>query len=156
MGWRTIDQGLVLKAALTGGLIAGLVDVGAASIINRTSPRVILQAIASGILGMSAYKLSWTVLFGLVLQVVMSILIAAIYSEAAAAMPSLRRHPYQSGLAYGVVVFLVMNFVVVPLSAAAPKPAHVTVAWLLMNVGAMLLFGVLVSLAANRILADRS
>ena len=156
MRGRMIDQRGVLKAALVGGLVAGMVDIGAASLINDASPTVILQAIASGLLGMAAYKLSWTVALGLVLQVLMSIVIAAIYSEAAGAISLLRRHPYLSGLGYGLGVFVVMNFVVVPLSAAAPKPTHVTLAWVLMNVAAMLLFGVLVSFAANRFLEDRS
>ena len=40
-------MGIVFAA----GLVAGTIDIGAASLINRLSPVVILQAVASGLLG---------------------------------------------------------------------------------------------------------
>jgi len=46
-------------------------------------------------------------------------------------------------------VFVVMNLVVVPLSAFAPKPKHVTLAFLSLNLAAMLVFGVLVATLAR-------
>ena len=40
-------MGIVFAA----GLVAGTIDIGAASLINRLNPVVILQAVASGLLG---------------------------------------------------------------------------------------------------------
>jgi hypothetical protein len=55
---------------------------------------------------------------------------------------------------YGVVVFIVMNFVVVPLSVAPIKPGWALSApSIVKNLVAMLVFGWLVAYAANRFLA---
>ena len=54
-----------------------------------------------------------------------------------------------AGLAYGVVVFVVMEFVVVPLSAA--KNPHFTALSLLENVLAMLLYGLIIAFFARRV-----
>ena len=43
-----------LVAMLVGGLIAGTVDIGAASLISDYSPLIILKHIAGGLLGKSA------------------------------------------------------------------------------------------------------
>ena len=150
---RAIKSGAVLESALAAGLLAGLVDIAVAALINHASPKLILQAIASGLLGLSAYKATWTVALGFVLQILMSIAIAAIYAAAATRIVLLRRRPYSAGLAYGVGVFLVMNMIVVPLSAFGPKPTHITSTWLVLNLAAMLLFGLLVSIPVSRILA---
>jgi len=149
---RARTSGGLIEAALAAGLLAGLVDIAVATVINHASPKLILQAVASGLLGLSAYKANWTVALGFVLQILMSIVIAAIYAAAATRITVLSRRPYSLGLAYGVGIFLVMNLVVVPLSAFGPRPAHVTSAWLLLNLAAMLLFGLLVSVPVSRIL----
>lgn len=52
----------------------------------------------------------------------MSIVIAAIYVAVTAARPAMRRRWLASGFAAGVVIFLVMNYLVVPLSAAPFRP----------------------------------
>jgi uncharacterized membrane protein YagU involved in acid resistance len=151
---QAISQLTVAKAAIAAGAVAGVIDIGAASLINHASPTLILQAIASGLLGLSAYKSTWTVALGGILQLLMSIAIAAIYAEAATAMPMLRDRPYRCGLAYGVGVFLVMNLIVVPLSGFAPRPSHVALTWVALNLIAMLFFGVVVSLLVSRFLED--
>src|SRR5882762_3184013 len=107
------------KAILCGGFIAGAIDIGAASVINWLSPLIIMQAIASGVLGKASFQGGLTsAALGLVLQWAMSILIAAIYVLAATRIPRLGKHWVPCGLLYGVVVYFVMTYVVVPLSAA--------------------------------------
>jgi hypothetical protein len=59
---------------------------------------------------------------GLVLQWGMSIVIAAIYVAVTAARPAMRRRWLASGVATGVVIFLAVNYLVVPLSAAPFRP----------------------------------
>lgn len=55
---------------------------------------------------------------GLILQWAMSWIIAAVYVGAARYLAALGRHWPAAGLCFGLVVFGVMNYVVVPLSAA--------------------------------------
>ena len=139
-----VSRASVLTAILRGGLLAGTVDIAAASLINGISPLIILRAIASGLLGRAAFQGGLPVaLLGLFLQWAMSLLIAAIFVVAAQWMAWMRKRWVAAGLAYGVVVFVVMEYVVVPLSAAM-KP-HFTTWSLLENVAAMLLFGLIVS-----------
>ena len=91
---------------------------------------------------------------GLVLQWVMSIIIAGIFALAAARIPALARRWVLNGALYGAVVFIVMNFVVVPLSVAPLKPGWALSAEsVVKNLFAMLVFGWLVAFVANRFLA---
>ncbi|MGH8426692.1 MAG: hypothetical protein ACRES7_01750 [Gammaproteobacteria bacterium] len=148
-----------LKAILYGGFIAGTIDIGAAALINWLSPVVILHAIASGVLGKASFNGGTTsALLGLALQWGMSLIIAAIYVIAARWILWLTRLWILGGLAYGVVIFFVMNYIVVPLSAAAP-PHYFTMQRLLHrfppdkfieNLLAMFLFGLIVAFFAHR------
>lgn len=139
-----------LKAIVFGGLSAGTIDVGSACVINRLSPAVILHAIASGLLGAAAFRggLS-TALAGLALQWLMSLLIAAVFVAAAVRLDWVTRRWMAAGVAYGAVIYLVMNFAVVPLSAAPFHP-HFTAGKVLENLLAMILFGLIVSGCARR------
>lgn len=146
----SVSRPSALSSILWGGLFAGTVDIGAAALINQLDPMIILRAIASGLLGRAAFHGGIPVsLLGLVLQWGMSLLIAAIFVASAHRMSWLRERWMAAGLAYGVVVFLVMEFVVVPLSAAA-NPRFTAVS-LLENVLAMLLFGVIVAFFARKL-----
>lgn len=138
------------NAMLLGGLIAGTVDIGAAALINDVSPVRILYFIAGGVLGRLALEggaLAATL--GLALQWVMSLLIAAVYVIVSRRFPALRRVWIAGGLAYGPIIFLVMNYAVVPLSAWGRWP-HFTAAKAIANLLAMLLFGVIVAYFAKR------
>jgi uncharacterized membrane protein YagU involved in acid resistance len=148
-------MGPVLKCSVYAGLVAGTVDIAAASLINMVNPLFILLAIASGLLGKAAFHGGGgTMVLGLVLQWVMSIIIAGIYALAAARIPALARRWVLNGALYGVVVFIVMNFVVVPLSVAPLKPGWALSAEsVVKNLLAMLVFGWLVAYTANRFLA---
>lgn len=139
-----------LIAILYGGFVAGTIDIGAASLINGISPFVILRAIASGLLGKAAFQGGLPVsLLGLGLQWAMSLLIAAIFVFAARRLAWLSRRWVAAGVSYGVAVFVVMEYVVVPLSAAWPK-VHFTTASLIENLLAMMLFGLIVAFFARR------
>jgi uncharacterized membrane protein YagU involved in acid resistance len=138
-------------AILCGGFVAGTIDIGSACAINMLSPIVILHAIASGLLGKASYSGGLpTALLGLVLQWAMSLVIAAVYVYASRLMPVLARRWLTFGLLYGIAVFAVMSFVVVPLSAAYPKPTHVSLQGAVLNLLAMFLFGVIVAFFTNR------
>jgi hypothetical protein len=142
----------VLKSLLYGGLIAGTIDIGAAAIISKANPLFILQAVATGLFGRASFQGGGgTMVSGMLLQWAMSILIAAIFTYAANSWSVLARRWFLWGTLYGVVVFLVMNYVVVPLSAAPFKSPH-SVKGILENGLAMLVFGWIVAFTANRFL----
>jgi hypothetical protein len=139
-----------LTAIILGGLIAGTIDIGSACLITGHSVVFILHTIAGGLLAKRSYEGGMpTALLGLLLQELMGILIAAIYVVAAAVLPSLRRRWLAGGLAYGVVIFFVMNYVVVPLSAWKHHP-HFSAYSFVANMAAMLLFGLIVAWFAGR------
>lgn len=131
--------------AVVAGFVAGTIDIGSACLINHLPPVIILHAIASGLYGRSAFSGGLPLAaIGLILQWAMSMIIAGIYVAASTRLRWLAKHWIAGGLAYGIGVYAVMTFVVVPLSAAVSGPDH-SVLWILENVAAMLLFGLIVS-----------
>ena len=156
----------LVMAILLGGLIAGTVDIGAASLINMVNPLRVMRAIASGLLGKdtSQYGL-WASLLGLFLQWGMGIIIAAIYMLATAKSPTLRRNWIPTGIAAGVVIYFVMVYLVLPLSAAPFRQEFsLTVfiknfafdADLIKNMLAMMLFGLILGFFAKDVGASKS
>jgi hypothetical protein len=138
------------RAIILGGLVAGSIDIGAAALINWLSPVFILQVVAGGLLGKGSFSGGMSTAFlGLFLQWAMSLLIAAIYTIASEYLPVLKRHWIAGGLAYGIGIFAVMNYVVFPLSAYKRFP-HFTVLSAGENLLAMLLFGFLVAFFARQ------
>jgi hypothetical protein len=136
-----------LAAIILGGVIAGVVDIGMASAINGfLNPLVILHAIASGAVGRDAARAGGmqTAALGAGLQIAMSLLIAAIYVLASNTLTILKRQWLPAGLAFGVGVFFVMEYVVVPLSAVGHFPKFTPGSFAL-NMLAMLLFGTIVA-----------
>ncbi len=64
-----------------------------------------------------------TALLGLVLDFTMTTIMAGVFILSADRIPLLRSHVISGSLLYGFGVFIVMNFFVLPLSAAPPLPA---------------------------------
>jgi hypothetical protein len=135
----------VLRTIIIAGFTAGTIDIAAACLINMRSLMVILQAIASGLLGRASFQGgAFAAVLGLILQWAMSCLIAAIYVLVVRRMALLRRNWIASGVAFGCIVFIVMNYVVVPLSAVGHAPRF-TVATFAENLLAMVLFGLIIA-----------
>jgi uncharacterized membrane protein YagU involved in acid resistance len=134
---------------LLGGLIAGTLDIGAAALINGRSPLAILAVISSGLLGKASFQAGLpAVVLGLVLQWLMSLIIAAVYVLLGNRFPELKQHWIAGGLTYGVGVFVVMNYVVVPLSEIGRIPQFTS--WTFGgNLVAMLGFGLLIAFFAR-------
>jgi uncharacterized membrane protein YagU involved in acid resistance len=140
-----------VSAIFLGGIIAGTIDIGAASLISGRSPAFIMQAIAGGLLGKATFNGGVaTVILGAALQEVMGVLIAAIYVVLLKTVAGLRRRWVTSGLVYGVIVYFVMNYVVVPLSAWK-LPPHFTPLKFAENMAAMLLFGLIIAFFSRRL-----
>jgi hypothetical protein len=136
----------IAAVILIGGVVAGTLDIFVAAAINHAAPGTMLQAIASGLLGKASFLGGRrTMLVGLILQWLMSLIIAAIYIMAAVRLPILFRRPALMGALHGLGVFLVMSFVVVPLSAAWPKGRPHSAEWIGLNVATMILFGLIIA-----------
>jgi len=105
----------VLLAIIVGGLIAGALDATAAFIaVGPGMPR----AIASGLLGASAFKggaATW--ILGLLLHFLIALCAAAVYGLASWRLGFLKSNFFVCGVFYGIAIYLVMNLVVLPLSA---------------------------------------
>ena len=155
-----ISRNPALAAILSGGLIAGTIDIGAASLINWISPFIILQAIASGLLGRQSFADGpWAAVLGLLLQWGMGLLIATIYVTAARRLEWMTRIWVKAGFAYGVVIYAVMNYLVVPLSAARPGWNFAIKLRLPQNAEdmvAMIVFGLIIAFATQHFLIQAS
>jgi uncharacterized membrane protein YagU involved in acid resistance len=92
---------------------------------------------------------------GLVLHFGMSYLWAGIYLAATRRIPRLMRQPMLSGILFGVVVFLTMRLVVLPLSAFPYPVSFKPLATVLDLLSHTFLFGVPIALAARRARALR-
>jgi hypothetical protein len=104
-----------IPAILVGGLIAGTLDAILA--FHAFGPRM-PQGIASGLLGPRSFQggaATW--ILGLVLHFFIALSMAAVYYAASRKLPFLKEYPLICGLFYGMALYLVMNLVVVPLSA---------------------------------------
>jgi len=113
---------------LLGGLVAGLLDITYAFIIlglRGRSPLWVLQSVASGLLGSAAFDSGALAgVLGLFCHFVVALGASAVYFLAARHLAVLREHPAWSGAAFGILVYLFMNFVVIPLSAYPLKVSY--------------------------------
>ena len=123
------NRNSLLRLSVIGGLIIGIlhliVQVGIVFGLLLKSPYMSsLQFVASGAMGNAAYTGGLaTALLGLVLELLMTIMIAGIFVVGVDRIPPLRRYVIPGSLLYGFGVFIVMNFIILPLSAAPPLPA---------------------------------
>jgi uncharacterized membrane protein YagU involved in acid resistance len=147
------------RAVLIGGLIAGALDLLFAltnAAVNGMVPPRLLQLVASGLLGQDAYAGGWpTALLGLAAHFALSFLWAAIFVTAASRMPRLVARPVLSGAIFGVIVFLSMRLVVLPLSAFPHPVSFKTLSAGLDLLSHMFLFGLPIALAAAKAIRPR-
>src|SRR5215813_684334 len=116
------------------------------------SPLVIYQFVASGLLGKAAYAGGATsALLGLAVHFLVAFSAATVFVLASERFPGLRRNALAWGPAFGVAVFAVMSFLVIPLSRIG---ASVPSLPLVVNgvLGHALLVGLPIALAARRFL----
>jgi uncharacterized membrane protein YagU involved in acid resistance len=140
-----------------GGLVAGTLDIVYAcaywGLRRGVPPRRILQSVAAGLLGKASFDGgARTAALGLALHFFIALTMAAVYFVGARRWSLLWRRPWLCGAAYGVFLYIVMNYVVVPLSRAAggsKDPVWVTLSILVHA----LLIGVPCALFARRALA---
>jgi hypothetical protein len=111
-----------LKAILVGGLIAGALDITYACVhtyIRRGfPPSRVLQSVASGALGQSAYQGGYKIAaLGLAFHFLIALIAAAVYYFASRVLRIMITHAVICGMIYGLCVYVVMNCVVLRISA---------------------------------------
>jgi uncharacterized membrane protein YagU involved in acid resistance len=113
-----------LEYVLAGGLIAGALDILYAytfwTVKSQMPAQRIFQSVAAGLLGDASFHGGWsTAVVGVALHFVISTTIAVLYYLVALRWSLLWRQTLLSGTIYGLLVYGVMNYIVLPLSAAA-------------------------------------
>jgi hypothetical protein len=122
------------RGVLLGTLIVGVLDITEVIMFyafRGVEPERVLQGVAAGLLGRSAFRGGWSVaLLGLAIHFAIALVVVTIYHAgvrqlaaaraAGSSLPAMIRHPWIGGALYGLAVYTVMNFIVLPLSAAGP------------------------------------
>lgn len=112
-----------LAYVVAGGLLAGTLDIVFATSFWGLRADVpgdrILQSVASGLLGPVAFGGGLaTASLGLFLHYLIAICMALAWYGVAKRWPMAREFPVRAGTLYGLFLYLLMNLVVLPLSAA--------------------------------------
>lgn len=115
----------ILWGILLGGLLAGAFDIIYAFIVYGPasyglSPQEVLQSVASGWIGRDASRAGgWdTAMLGLGTHFTIATAMAAVYVFAARSFDALTEKWLLWGFIYGLILYVAMNYVVAPLSAA--------------------------------------
>jgi hypothetical protein len=122
---------------LLGGLVAGTFDITYACTFwylkRGVLPTRVFQSVASGLLGDRSFTGGWrTAALGLVLHYFIATSMAVTYYLFARKWSELWGKPWVYGPLYGVLLYGIMNYIVVPLSAANPGSRNLT--WVLLSI----------------------
>ena len=102
------------------GLIAGTLDILAALfiyaiILQKTTAIKILQSIASGVFKQDAYNHSQMAWYGLGFHFIIAMIFSWFYFTVYPYLPFLKKSALLSGFLYGIFVWIIMNFIVLPI-----------------------------------------
>ena len=115
-----------VPAILFAGLACGVMDLTAALAtwgLKGVRPERLLQGIASGLLGERSFAGGWqTAALGAACHFFIAFSAATVFYLASRRIAWLTDRPLLSGPLYGIAVYVVMYWIVVPLSAAGPRP----------------------------------
>jgi len=115
-----MERSRAFRAIASAGLIAGILDITSAFVIaglkGMGSIRM-LQGIASGLLGARSFEGGMaTAGLGLAIHFLIAFTAASVFYAASRKLTFLTQRPVISGLFYGVAVYLLMYWIVVPLA----------------------------------------
>jgi uncharacterized membrane protein YagU involved in acid resistance len=93
--------------------------------LQGIAPLRILHSVASGLIGREAARAGGieTGILGAALHFSMTFVMGLVFVVASLMLPVLRRAPIIWGMAYGGGIYIVMNYIVVPLSLAGGRSA---------------------------------
>lgn len=143
-----------IRTVLSAGLVAGILDALAASILfmirSGKSPVGVWQFVASGVFGQSAFDGGAAmVVWGLVFHFFIALLFASLFFLIYPFIREYVSRPAIVGLLYGLLIWLIMNRIVLPLSntpAQSLDPARVAIGMAVL----MVFVGLPIALIVNR------
>jgi uncharacterized membrane protein YagU involved in acid resistance len=106
-------------------LVAGALDILfaiALTLVRGNDPAAMLRSVASGPLPAATELGAAGSALGLVTHFTLMAIMAAVFVLAARLRPALLDKPIQWGIVYGLITYVVMNLIVVPLRFDAPLP----------------------------------
>lgn len=106
----------VLKAGFVVGLLDATAAIAHAYFFDGVGPEIIFRYIASGVFGSKAYNnqhyVGWGIVFHFMIAIGWTFLFYIIYPR----LKTIVTTNIFSGMIYGITIWLVMNFMVLPLS----------------------------------------
>ena len=147
-------QPRAVDVIVAGGFAAALLDIVNAIVFWRlysgTSATLILQSVAAGVQGKAAFAGGATsAALGLALHFLIMFGMATVYWLACRRWPWMIARPIAAGVAYGLLTWIAMNYVIVPLSRAASSPRFI-LSWFIDGLLAhVLLVGLLFAFVAR-------
>jgi len=151
-----LDRKRAALFVVTGGLVAGTLDITYACVFWAIKAGVpaqrIFQSVARGLLGAAAFRGgATTAALGLFLHYLIATTMSVTYYFAARKWVVLRRHSLTCGAVYGLLLYVVMTYVVVPLSAAARAGGAQDRLWVALSIVVhMFLIGVPIAFFTRR------
>jgi hypothetical protein len=148
-----------LRFVVAGGLLAGALDITYACLFWAIKAGVpaqrIFQSVAAGLLGKGSFTGGWpTAILGLALHFFIATTMSVTYFLVARRVPTLGVRPVPFGAAYGLLLYVIMNYVVVPLSNA-PHGGVRDPLWVGLSIVVhMVLIGIPIALFTRRALRD--
>lgn len=113
----------ILRAGLLAGILDGCAAVVQAYLMRGTSPTVVFQYIASGALGRDAFDGGLaTAGIGGMFHLTIALSWATVFFVAYPHLPFLKKSRLLNGIGYGLLIWLVMNLIAVPLSRIPARP----------------------------------
>jgi len=148
------------RPVLLGGLVVACGDVLLAMSIwfpwTAAGIERLFQTIAVGVLGKASFDGGLaSALLGALLHLAMATTFVVIYTLAGRRWPALLQHQVRNGVLYGLLLYVGMNFVVMPLSRVGRSPSFEHPDWIGFSVLGHFVFGMVCVLAAQRALAFR-
>lgn len=152
------DSGSWVQWLIVGWLVAGTLDIlyatGFSYFRSGVAPSRVLQNVASGALGPAAFQGGTaTAAAGLGFHYLNAFLATAVFFGVASLLPSLIRIPLLVGALYGIGVYIVMNYVVIPLSRIGTPRTPATIVWVTGVLVHMFFVGWPIALSARKALA---
>jgi hypothetical protein len=113
----------ILRAGVLAGTLDGLAAVALYGMRTGKDPVNVFKFIASGVFGKEAFAGgmmmgTWGILFHYLIAVGWAIGLFLLYPR----IPILQKNKFVTGFVYGVVIWLIMNLVVLPLSNVSMRP----------------------------------
>lgn len=154
-GARPSPHRSAISAILLIALIAGTLDICENIIFNAfrsITPYMIFQYIASGLIGTKSFSAGMaSVALGIAIHYSIAMIWTALFYVASRRVSVLIRRPVICGLLYGGLVYVIMTFLVLPLTRVPHATKAATLAARINAIAALLFcIGLTISLLARR------